>query len=77
MEEALRACESDGEKACQAKRQQVKDKVLTSAELITQSGDQAKARVTSIVKGGAKTVYDVDLKQAGPIWAVVDYTKQG
>ncbi len=77
VEEALRACESSGRQACDAKRNQVMDKVLTTAELVSQSGQQAKARVTSRVKGGATTVYEVDLKHSGPIWKVTKFDKQG
>jgi hypothetical protein len=77
VEQALQACESAGKQACDAKREQAKGKVLTTAELLTQTGQQAKARVTSIVKDGATTVYDVDLKYSGPIWKVIRFEKHG
>jgi len=69
VERQLRACESAGKEACDAKREQAAGKVLTTAEVLSSSGNSAKARVTTTGPEGTR-VYAVDLVNSPPIWKV-------
>ncbi len=69
VERQLRACESNGKEACDAKREQAAGKVLTTAEVLSSSSNTAKARVTTTGPEGTR-VYAVDLVSAPPIWKV-------
>lgn len=73
VERQLRACESNGKEACDAKRKQAAGKVLTTAEVLTSSASAAKARVTTTGPDGTR-VYSVDLVNAPPIWKVTRLT---
>lgn len=75
VEQQLHACEEAGKAACDAKRKQVAGKVLTTAELLSQAGKSAKARVTSQGPEGTR-VYSLDLVNVPPIWRVSRFSPE-